>query len=169
LRSRKSWRPARQKNQYGMHSCKRKPTPMKCWHPQVNGRGDDWPEHTVPVEYYLCSFTALRKRIVGERDSVVSQPTACVFIRSHAITFCSLWPHSKHSNERCSNPSGPSSTAAVASRVLQLGQRRRVTGKSSRSNVFRMGRATPAFGEAADLTASHASILGYKHGCRMPS
>jgi hypothetical protein len=44
-----------------------------------------------------------------------------VFIGSDAITFCSLWPHLEHSNERCSKPSGPSSTAAVKRLLAQQG------------------------------------------------
>ena len=43
----------------------------------------------------------------GGCNPLVSQSKALVFIGSHAITFCSRWPHHEHSNERCSKPSGP--------------------------------------------------------------
>jgi len=53
-----------------------------------------------------------------------------------------------------------SSTAAIAIRVLHLGQRGWATGKSSRPNVFRIGKQH-RLGKAADL-AAFASILGFE-------
>lgn len=61
-----------------------------------------------------------------------------------ATTFFSRWPHFRHSNDRCSNPSGPSETAVVIILVAHLGQRGRPVGNRILSYF-------PAYGIASAL------------------
>jgi hypothetical protein len=64
---------------------------------------------------------------------------------STATTFFSEWPHFRHSNDRCSNPSGPSETAVVIILFAHLGQRGRAMMGNSSLSYF------PACGIASAL------------------
>jgi hypothetical protein len=56
-------------------------------------------------------------------NSPESQPTALDLRGSQGITLLSVSPHFRHSNVRCSKPSGPADTFAVIIRVLHFRQR----------------------------------------------
>src|SRR6266852_5758838 len=72
------------------------------------------------------------------RNSPESNRAASDLIGSEASVLISVTVHFKHSNLRCSKPSGPSETAVVVIRLWHLGQSGRWTGNSSGSGFLQL-------------------------------